>query len=92
MINNINNYTGLNMYHEGKTGYVNKFEKSLKIPFLSVLHNHLPNNKVALIDELETDDSDFAISDSIELSSAVVGAAAADGGFDSGGTESENIT
>jgi len=67
------NHTYTSNYHEGKKGYVDKFEKSVKIPFLSVLHNHLPNNKTALTDELEADESDFAVSDNVELSSAVTG-------------------
>ena len=68
----IGEYTYINSYHEGKKGYVNKFDKSLKSPFLNVLHNHLPNNKPAHIDEPDVDYSEIAISDNIELSSAVV--------------------
>jgi len=74
MIYNTTNYIETGTYQEGKIGYVNKFEKSVKIPFLSVLHNHLPNNKAALTDELEPNDSELAISDSVELSSAITGA------------------
>jgi len=71
-INTNLNYT--NPYHEGKKGYVNKFEKSLKMPFLNVLHNQLPVNKPAHIDESDIKDTDIAVSDNIELSSAVTGA------------------
>ena len=71
---NIGDYTYIHSYHEGKKGYVNKFEKSLKSPFLKVLHTHLPNIKPAHVDEPEIDESDIAVSDNIELSSAVVSA------------------
>jgi len=56
------------------TGYVNKFEKSLKLPFFNVLYNNMPSSKFAVIDESETDASEVAVSDIVELSSAVVGA------------------
>jgi len=68
---NIGNHTYISNYHEGKKGYVNKFETSLKLPFLNVLHNHLPSYRPILMDELEIDDSDIVMSDNIELSSAV---------------------
>ena len=71
-INTNTNYTS--SYHEGKKGYINKFEKSLKMPFLNVLYNHLPINKPANIDESDINDTDIAVSDNIELSSAVTGA------------------
>jgi len=71
----INDYTYISSYHEGKKGYVNKFEKSVKMPFLSVLNNQLTHIKPALIDDFELDENDLALSDIIELSSAVTGAA-----------------
>jgi len=73
---NINGYNPISSYHEGKKGYLNKFEKSLKLPFLSALHNHLPNSKVNEANESKIDDSDIKVSDTVELSSAVVGASA----------------
>ena len=67
--------TYVSSYHEGKKGYVNKFEKSLKSPFLNVLHNHLPGVRhTQTDDELKPDDSELNVSDTIELSSAVVSA------------------
>ena len=70
---NVSGYVYTNSYHEGKVGYINKYDKSLKLPFISVLNNHLPNIKPLHIDEPEVDDSEIAISDNVELSSAVVG-------------------
>jgi hypothetical protein len=70
----IGNYTSTHPYHEGKKGYVNKFEKSLKIPFLSVLHNNLPAVRPDIDDDIKFNDSDIVISDTAELSSAVVSA------------------
>ena len=70
---NIGEYTFIHSYHEGKKGYVNKFEKSLKLPFLNVLHNHMPTTRPMPDNETKIDDSDVAVSDNVELSSAVVG-------------------
>ena len=72
MIYNINGYTYTNSYHEGKVGYINKFDKSLKLPFLNVLQNQLQAIKPNHIDETEIDESEIQISDNVELSSAVV--------------------
>ena len=74
MVLNNTIYIGSNSATEGKKGYLSKHEKSLKSPFLNVLHNHLPNNKPALVDELEKDESELSVSDNIELSSAVISA------------------
>ena len=71
---NIENYNNIHSYHEGKKGYVNKFEKSFKLPFIKVLHNHLPSIMPADKDNLKIDESEIAVSDNIELSSAVVSA------------------
>ena len=76
---NIGGYTYINSYHEGKKGYVNKFEKSLKMPFLSVLQNHMPGVRPVQDDEIKIDDSELNVSDKIELSSAVVSATDASG-------------
>ena len=87
MIYNIGEYTYMSSYHEGKKGYVNKFEKSLKSPFLNVLHNHLPGIKHEHEKEPEINDSDIAVNDKIELSLAVVSASDAsdsDAGNNSG--------
>ena len=70
---NITGYTSTHPYHEGKVGYINKFDKSIKLPFLNVLQNQLQSIKPAHIDEPELDDSEIVVSDNIELSSAVVG-------------------
>ena len=75
---NISNYNYISSYHEGKKGYINKFEKSLKLPFLNVLHTHLPGNRPIHANEFEITESDIAISDNIELSSAVTGASETD--------------
>jgi len=74
-MSNINiNYNFISSYHEGKKGYIDKYEKSLKLPFLNVLQNHMPLTKPAHIDESDIIDSDISISDNIELNSAVTGA------------------
>jgi len=65
-------YTYINSYHQGKVGYINKYDKSLKLPFLNVLQNQLQNIKPAHIDEPEVDQSEIVVSDNVELSSAVV--------------------
>jgi len=68
----IGGISNLNSYHQGKVGYINKFDKSLKMPFLNVLNNHLNSTKPVHIDEPEVDESEIVISDNIELRSAVV--------------------
>jgi len=70
----IGNYDYTHSYHEGKKGYVNELEKSLKMPFMKVLHNHLPSIMPIDKDDLKLDESEIAVSDNIELSSAVVSA------------------
>ena len=69
---NIGEYTFVHSYHEGKKGYINKYDKSLKLPFLNVLQNQLQNIKPAHINEPDVDESEIRISDNVELSSAVV--------------------
>jgi len=68
----VGGYNNISSYHQGKVDYINKFDKSLKMPFLNVLYNQLSNIKPVHIDEPEVDDSEIVISDNIELSSAVV--------------------
>ena len=68
----INQYNYVSSYHEGKVGYINKFDKSVKMPFLNVLQNQSQMIKPALSDEPDIDESEIEISDNIELSSAVV--------------------
>jgi len=70
----IGDYNRIHSYHEGKKGYVNKHEKSLKLPFLNVMSNHMPGIKMNNNDDLMIDAHDVAINDKIELSSAVVSA------------------
>ena len=70
----VGEYSYIHSYHEGKKGYVNKFDKSLKMPFFNVMQNHLVSIRPAHNDEPDVDDSEIAISDNIELSSAVVSA------------------
>ena len=88
---NIGNYTHVHSYHIGKKGYVNKFEKSIKLPFLNVLNNHLPNTKPADADDSKIDYSDIAVNDKIKLSSAVVSASDASDS-EAGGTDSGSAT
>jgi len=71
---NITNYTGAYYYTEGKKGYVDKFEKSLKLPFVSALHSHISNVKSADADSIDTDNFDREDSVNIAISSAVTGA------------------
>ena len=73
----ISNYTPVNSYHEGKKGYVNKFEKSLKLPFLNALQNNLPAFLPDIDEDIKFNDSDIVISDNAELNSAVVSATGA---------------
>ena len=70
----IGEYSYISSYHEGKKGYVNKFEKSVKMPFLSVLQTNLAHVKPPVSDEFGPTEDDFAISDNVELSSAITGA------------------
>ncbi|MCL2663842.1 MAG: hypothetical protein FWE83_11040 [Oscillospiraceae bacterium] len=73
----IGNYTSVHPYHKGKKGYINKFEKSLKLPFLNVLQNNLPAARPDMDEDIKLNDSDIVISDNVQLSSAVVTATGA---------------
>ena len=86
---NTNNNININAVTTTKQTYIDKFDKSLKLPFLSLLQNQLPLIKSVQGDEIKPDDSDFAVSDNVELSSAVTAASPA-GSSDSGGTPGES--
>ena len=77
-------YNYLHSYHEGKIGYINQYEKSLKLPFLNVMTSHLPGTRPVDTYDLKIDKSDTAVNDIIELSSAVVSASDAGGSDVSG--------
>ena len=68
----VGEYNYISSYHQGKVGYVNKFDKSVKLPFLNVMQNQTQIIKPAHMDEPEVDTSELELSDNIELSSAVV--------------------
>ena len=80
----VSDFTYIHSYHEGKKGYIDKHEKSLKLPFMNVLSNHLPQAKPNNNNDLMVDAYDVAINDKIELSSAVVSATDAGGDANAG--------
>ena len=70
----ISNYANINMYSTTKQTYIDKYDKSLKLPFLSVLNNNLPNgNTTAQGNEPVVDHTIGEVSDNVELSYAVIG-------------------
>jgi len=75
MIFTINNHFNLNYNTATKQTYIDTYDKSLKLPFVKVLVNNIPHYKTLQPDELKLDDSELSVSDNIELSSAVTGAA-----------------
>ena len=75
MIFTINTHMGLNYNTSTKQTYIDKYDKSVKMPFAKVMINNLPHFKTFHADEVKYDDSDLALSDNIELSSAITGAA-----------------
>jgi len=79
MIFTINNHMGLNYNTATKQTYIDKYDKSVKLPFVKVLINNMPHYKTFHADELNFNDSDLKVSDNIELSSAVTGADTASG-------------
>ena len=89
MIFTINNHFNLNYNTSTKQTYIDKYDKSLKLPFLNVLQNNLPSIRQAHADEIKPDDSDLIVNDNIELSSAVVGATAV-GDSGAGGVAGED--
>jgi len=76
MINNISGYSSTYNSPQVDKSYINKFDKSLKLPFYKVLSSNLPGMKPAGDDEIKINDSEIAASDNIAINSAVVGAAA----------------
>jgi len=72
---NINtNYSGYNI-NPGTTKqtYIDKFDKSIKMPFLKVLNNNALNTVASKDEDVKIDTSELLVSDNIELSSAVAG-------------------
>ena len=59
-----------------KQTYIDKYDKSLKLPFFSALQNNLVNSKSNREDENPVNINEISISDNVELSSAVTGATA----------------
>jgi len=75
MIFTINNHLNLNHNTSTKQTYVDQYDKSLKMPYAKVMINNLPHFKTFHADEIKFDDSELNVSDNIELSSAITGAA-----------------
>ena len=78
---NINtNYSGYNI-NPGitKQTYIDKFDKSVKIPFLKVLNSNILNTVTTKEEDEKIDTSELAVSDNVELSSAVAGASQVSG-------------
>ena len=69
-------YTDFYINTTTKQTYIDKYDKSLKLPFLNVLNNHLPNGNTALSNEPTIDHTIGEVSDKVELSYAVVGSSA----------------
>ena len=67
------NYTNMYTVTTTKQTYIDKYDKSLKLPFLNVLNNHLPNGNTAQGNEPVVDHTIGEVSDKVELSYAVVG-------------------
>ena len=63
-----------NIYTHPKTAqtYIDKYDKSLKLPFISVLHNSTLNTKPALDDEVKIvrDDKRVVLKQSADIDSA----------------------
>ena len=75
MIFTINNHFNLNYNTSTKETYIDQYDKSLKLPFVKVLLNNMPHLMTLHKEDVKLDDSELTISDNIELSSAVTGAA-----------------
>jgi len=69
----VSDYTNINTYTTANQTYIDKYDKSLKLPFLNILNN-ISNEKTASGNELETDNFVSSESGNIAISSAVVGA------------------
>jgi len=74
--NNVTNYTSNYNSPMGNKSYINKYDKSLKLPFYGALINNLSSTRSAQTDEIKIADSDVAASDNISISSAITGASA----------------
>ena len=68
------NYSYLNTPVTTKQTYIDKFDKSLKLPFKNVLNNHFANIKPVIADEAGKNDPELMIKDIVELNYAVIGA------------------
>jgi len=56
-----------------KQTYIDKYDKSLKLPFMNVLNNNIAINTTAKQDnDAKIDASELIVNDNVELSSAVV--------------------
>lgn len=76
MIFTINTHFNLNYNTATKQTYIDKYDKSVKLPFATVMINNLPHFKTFHADELKPDESELTLSDNIELSSAITGGTA----------------
>jgi len=70
----INNYTNINTYQGANRGYINKHEKSLKLPFFSAMQNSMLNTKPAPVEESIPEVTVDNANSRVALSSAVIGA------------------
>jgi len=69
------NYSGYNL-NPGTTKqkYIDKFDKSVKMPFLKVLNDNALKVITEKDEDIKVNTSELVISDNAELSSAVTGA------------------
>jgi len=74
MVFTINNHFNLNYNTVTKQTYIDQYDKSLKLPFVKVMLNNMPHF-MTVNNDVKADVSELAVSDNIELSSAVTGAA-----------------
>ena len=72
----IGNYANIYTPATTKQTYIDKYDKSLKLPFLNVLNNNLPNGNAAQGSEPVVDYTIGEVSDKVELNYAVVGSSA----------------
>jgi len=68
----VSDYTNINTYTTANQTYIDKYDKSLKLPFLNILQNNISNEKTASGNESETDSFVSSESGKIAISSAVV--------------------
>jgi len=73
MINSIENFAGGYYAVTTKQTYIDKFDKSLKLPFISVMQNRISGIGLNQSGEQKADNSDYSVLDNVELSSAVTG-------------------